>query len=1632
MKVVVQNIRADRQQQGSAEDALPLPVNSDNKGPKQAPESSTVEPSAPHNDLDSRKVPSKDHWRKEAFKDLHAELSEGRVTPQSIPPTFLEEQRIVDPCSLQGVSFQHGMEALTKRLLPDLDLSKHPITFVMGDTQEKNGYIVTTPRQSLICFELELLKSFDNLDQLSWVLLHELTHLEFRGVFDHIPVSQTEELLCDLRPLWAMFDARLNPTESEAFAVKMAETKQPPWMSLVDAHGLPPFRVAAIQLGLVALRECRGALKDGSEPLPDDLNPLRLLKGARHESHLTRVLEKQDYSSRSTLDKLEILQSYLSELEPRFASRTHEFGRALQQISISKDDKEERGILIAMMDSLIDNPSAFNMLNGRIRELLDGKNPDKIRYHAPRLIELAQAAKAFIQSEDKTKAEKEKTARTFVETLEALPAWQSLALSSMQLPSFELEKRRVYQRAIKNFKETGDEVLFPWEKIAEAAGPENQIARALLCLGTWDDRIPYRAGPRDLEWIIKHLKVAFYKDSASFYTAAISKPNSVDNDVQRSELKTDGNGHIVAFDKFQEAQYGDSFAWRFIRESQDALDHHKLSSHPAPTVTNTSAQTGHNILSFTGLPYHEFIRDPYTHLRMNQTRLCPLSESLPTLTNDKTEARHRVAQRVAAQTSESARELLRYFDGMLSIDTGSGQNAYRDFVRAFFLDRSTEFNFETIRSSEIDLDAGATTMKSYLEWLLTDKHSLFTLPEKGSLFGGYLLMPAKFYRRIIGIAKPENMDDLLRAIDLYLKMGASGLASGKHASIMALTAISEEVEDFLRDHAESNELWRLLAIHGEVLSQEHARSNYFDEHVLKYLKRETTWPSDALMLGSIYRAADALGLIPNEQWRRDFTGRIITSIDQSDDFSIRIAALENLLLGSPLKDVDLREGVARRWVKAIAEHFGPDDTRSWNASDCPYLEKLQPVLDRISKGGHSSIRESLLRSLGDEIVAQRQVSHALEKAILGPIDENGVLQLGLAYGGLQTSLAILGSTEEGRLHTIRFLIRPLTSKSLKDFAREVGREAFDTVHLFGSGTTVDEETPRYRERLRLECKRVYDNFWRVPKTFRATLLQDLLMPAQNRLDDLKAGARTSLEKACDLVISELLPLEDAKGQPNKYASEAQRLLRAFLAPGVLDHRQQPILLAALMSASQASNDAAHRTSVGQRLAVIFDSMGPAWKKFGQAVSSHPSTPPDIARDMEPLKGKRSVSRPEAWALYEGAVPEEIRLQNPRLGPVLESASFFTAIDAGDDVFTLLTPNALPRANDGFSIMESFVAELRKADDEFSQIAQPVSEMVRSARISAVLETNGRVGAAQAEAMHKTYHGIVVNLAGQQFPVSTAIWRDHGPEFRRMQKMKGPTFNDLPSQTPEEALHKRKVAKAILYVELRNILSGGAFCVDRHGRNIRVDGNSIGHFDHGAVHAVVRDRNGSEVNPLFADKALEDGGSVEICTATKAELLQLADALYASYEQLSKGRPLAVVMHEEIEKARAQTGNTPDYLIRVERALLALNDCFKCLDSEGQDIKDLLGSLYLNGHINPLICETIEKKIGQDKLGILGKFVSIASRVRGQLEELIKERVTTSQNAFSSPLMSRWHDHGKNRKDYPSLLTTKDFAPKRSS
>src|SRR3990167_247293 len=76
-------------------------------------------------------------------------------------------------------------------------------------------------------------------------------------------------------------------------------------------------------------------------------------------------------------------------------------------------------------------------------------------------------------------------------------------------------------------------------------------------------------------------------------------------------------------------------------------------------------------------------------------------------------------------------------------------------------------------------------------------------------------------------------------------------------------------------------------------------------------------------------------------------------------------------------------------------------------------------------------------------------------------------------------------------------------------------------------------------------------------------------------------------------------------------------------------------------------------------------------------------------------------------------------------------------------------------------------------------------------------------------------------------MNTLIWEE---EYRLLEQAQGVHFNDLPMDSPL----RNAVAKAILVLELSNILSGSRFDSDRHGNQLRIDDHSIGLFDFGEM------------------------------------------------------------------------------------------------------------------------------------------------------------------------------------------------------
>jgi hypothetical protein len=455
----------------------------------------------------------------------------------------------------------------------------------------------------------------------------------------------------------------------------------------------------------------------------------------------------------------------------------------------------------------------------------------------------------------------------------------------------------------------------------------------------------------------------------------------------------------------------------------------------------------------------------------------------------------------------------------------------------------------------------------------------------------------------------------------------------------------------------------------------------------------------------------------------------------------------------------------------------------------------------------------------------------------------------------------------------------------------------------------------------------------------------------------------------DYVVSRVFPLD------MEYAAESRTFVQAYL--DVVPEYERGLFLAALLAAGHRTSSHGDHASVGKRLAMLLEYLGPAERKLGQAIHSHPQTPHAIRSDMARLKSQ--ADPPTRWQLIErlfAVVPETDRSTLVRIGDLKGSASYFTTVAVERkggvrSVMVVQRPHARPQAISGFRRLRGFVQRLRemqptatadRAREQRQEMCDTILEIVEHAEHMAALETDSRHGFEQVACAQRLYDGVRVEADGIQFNCRTAAWRAFGDEFREQEEMPGVHFNDLEDGTPEERRYKKAVAKACIAIELRNIFSGEAFDHDRHGAQLRIDtaSNGIGMFDHGAMHLL----------PLE---------SVEKAAVARAVTVGLA--------RIIRGDRLHAAIHDAMKAGRltgARAGDVAgDCLVRVQRALLQLTD-FTGPRGEyvsAQELAGIIFSLWRDGHFDGKIVNRIFGLRSLSEIGAAA-FVACVQRPTG--------------------------------------------------
>lgn len=290
-----------------------------------------------------------------------------------IEEDLLVKYSIIDSKLPEGQKIHEFLMSRAKALAGRyIDFDKTPITFVLSDTDEPNAFFAPLfnpekkPRRDdyktiryirnplptpVICITRGLLEMVETLDQLDFILGHELTHwmMRMKGIRHN---SKGEEGVADLHAVDLMYDAGGDPKQAlvmsakiSAYAQKKKEDEEKreyrsrrdeeeegvDWSSILDVHLSDSNRLAGIEASLTRLSH----LIDERQPTAIDKSPLL----ERYHDPIEDFLDSQNYKSKKPLGKLKILVDCIDHISTVVAPEGY---YAAKLASIAEDDPEER------------------------------------------------------------------------------------------------------------------------------------------------------------------------------------------------------------------------------------------------------------------------------------------------------------------------------------------------------------------------------------------------------------------------------------------------------------------------------------------------------------------------------------------------------------------------------------------------------------------------------------------------------------------------------------------------------------------------------------------------------------------------------------------------------------------------------------------------------------------------------------------------------------------------------------------------------------------------------------------------------------------------------------------------------------------------------------------------------------------------------------------------------------------------------------------------------------------------------------------------------------------------------------------------------------------------------------------
>ncbi len=653
-----------------------------------------------------------------------------------------------------------------------------------------------------------------------------------------------------------------------------------------------------------------------------------------------------------------------------------------------------------------------------------------------------------------------------------------------------------------------------------------------------------------------------------------------------------------------------------------------------------------------------------------------------------------------------------------------------------------------------------------------------------------------------------------------------------------------------------------------------------------------------------------------------------------------------------------------------------------------YHTEIKDFLVNTSKTTQKSgVLEDLFTLVADGIEFQPKLTETFEEKVNHHDNPNDLSSSNeIKMHGLNGFNELLTLSPNANLDMITFFTEPYSDDGVKKLRDNISHSSVSDLTKImdrcneptdGIETEVKSKVSKFSKE---DLHNMYDEFWSLKIDERAVIMQRFLNNA----------TQDNNSKAIDICLDKYIDKE------NPYYHICKEVLNTLYKDGTrgkfYTHDKARFMIGAMLSADKPTENDNSKMNVGDALARFCSSNGPAWVKFGQALSNLPMLPADIREPLSVLKDTAVLkSRWELLAEIRENMSPDARANIKKFGKMLGAGSFWETVsvemnDGSKQVLQMMAPQAKRNADSEFAKIVRTIEDLSSQDTQYAVL----DRIVKRAKESAEVETNIPKGYDQYVAAKKNYETFdKIEVNGVKFEMKLMPWTDFnqdpisGNGYKMMEMASGKGLAKLDC-SPEE---KKILAAGYVVTELGILLGGKSWDIDRHGGQQNFD---IQRSKDGKIEKVVVG--------IYDTGALRPAPSEE-------EKTMIANFYAAVIKASIKGDNITEVMFNEVKKLEDK-GMNATYVSDVQRGCIAINDLVEYqkagVDKDGKPIeaqsfeqKDfikLFGAVLSSGAIDRQISDTMLEKLVTDK----SVYVALAKETVRTSMKKVREVFTSQQ------------------------------------